>query len=200
MSTHATVSIQGIPQDAGSGAAERWPGCDGTPLDAFGMPHMRCLERAMIDEYEKLLAEISTTLTAANHAVAVELARIPNLVRGYKEVRARQVGRYRTRMAELRAKLQPSRLRRSRLLATDGGSRLPARTTSRLPRCRPKPCRREPGREAMRRHYGQQRGRRGHRAHEREPRTAYATLLVGAAAHQARDGYHGRRMSRRSHA
>jgi len=59
----------------------------GTKLDVFGYTAERRGERKLIEDYAALLDEIARTLTPANHAAAVELARIPEQIRGYGHVK-----------------------------------------------------------------------------------------------------------------
>ena len=75
----------------------------GTALDVFGRSEERRMERALIGEYETTVAEILTKLTPQNHATAVELASVPEHIRGYGHVR--------------RAHLTTAKARESALLA-----------------------------------------------------------------------------------
>jgi len=77
----------------------------GTPLDPFGRAHVRRVERALIDEYRAAVDSASARLTPATHATAVEIARLPDLIRGYEDVKLASVGRYRARLAVLQARL-----------------------------------------------------------------------------------------------
>ena len=45
------------------------------------------MERALIAEYETLVDELLAKLAPHNHALAVELARIPEHIRGYGHVK-----------------------------------------------------------------------------------------------------------------
>ena len=75
----------------------------GTPFDPFGYAHVRRVDRALLREYEALLDRIVAGLGPARHDLAVEIASLPDLVRGYDQVRLDSVERYRGRLAELRA-------------------------------------------------------------------------------------------------
>ncbi len=66
-------------------------GLRGTPLDPFGRTEERKMERALIDQYLASIEEVLQTLDAGNHAAAVEIARIPELIKGYGHVKARNV-------------------------------------------------------------------------------------------------------------
>src|SRR6185295_9164107 len=58
-------------------------GLRGTWLDIFGYFPERKLEVKMIGEYEKMLGDVASSLTPANHATAVALAELPLDVKGY---------------------------------------------------------------------------------------------------------------------
>ncbi len=79
-----------------------------TSLNPFGRDHVRKLERELIAEYEELVDELVDQLAPANHDVAVRLAALPDLVRGYEEVKLGNVERYRAELARLRAQLSDS--------------------------------------------------------------------------------------------
>ena len=80
----------------------------GTPLNPFGMGKVRRLERDLAEEYFLVLDEIERHLTADNHATAVEIAELPDMVRGYEEIKMRNAIRYRQQLAEYRDQLVPS--------------------------------------------------------------------------------------------
>ncbi len=69
----------------------RFKGLRGTPLDPFGRSDERRGERALIREYRESIEEVLRTLGTANLALAVEIARIPELIRGYGHVKARHL-------------------------------------------------------------------------------------------------------------
>nr|WP_081683818.1 indolepyruvate ferredoxin oxidoreductase family protein [Granulicoccus phenolivorans] len=73
----------------------------GTKADPFGATRIRRLERALIVDYLDLIAELDRTLTADNLAVATELAELPEIIRGYEDVKLRNVAAYIARRAEL---------------------------------------------------------------------------------------------------
>ncbi len=62
-------------------------GLRGTPLDVFGYTAERRMERRLITDYEAMLGEILAGLNPENHAVAVQLAEIPEQIRGYGHVK-----------------------------------------------------------------------------------------------------------------
>ena len=59
----------------------------GTAFDPFGYSAERREERALVKQYEQCLDEVVKVLAPGNHAVALELARVPDQVRGYGHVK-----------------------------------------------------------------------------------------------------------------
>jgi indolepyruvate ferredoxin oxidoreductase len=78
----------------------------GTPLDVFGYGAERRLDRELIGEYESRLAEILERLHAGTHAVAVEIASLPEHIRGFGPVKAEHLKQVRAREQELLARLR----------------------------------------------------------------------------------------------
>ncbi|MEP7208561.1 MAG: indolepyruvate ferredoxin oxidoreductase family protein, partial [Casimicrobiaceae bacterium] len=78
----------------------------GTALDVFGRTAERRMERALIGEYESLVDEILRGVSARNHDVAVELASLPERMRGYGHVKARNVEAVKTEQVELLARFR----------------------------------------------------------------------------------------------
>ena len=62
-------------------------GLRGTALDVFGYSAERKLERALIRDYEALIRELLTILSPKNHRAAVELASLPERIRGFGHVK-----------------------------------------------------------------------------------------------------------------
>jgi indolepyruvate ferredoxin oxidoreductase len=75
----------------------------GTALDVFGYSAERREERALIGEYRKAVEELIGGLTPANHALAVEIAQIPEHIRGYGHVKEAHLATARARWRELTA-------------------------------------------------------------------------------------------------
>ena len=67
----------------------------GTALDPFGYARVRRVERALVGEYRDLVERALPGLTPERHDRAVQIARLPDLVRGYEEVKLRNVRRFR---------------------------------------------------------------------------------------------------------
>ena len=76
-------------------------GLRGTAWDVFGKTEERKMERALIGEYTASIATLIETLNADNHAVAVDVARIPELIKGYGHVKERNVKTARLQWAGL---------------------------------------------------------------------------------------------------
>ena len=62
-------------------------GLRGTALDLFGHTEERRTERALIGEYEALVRELIGGLDHAEAELAVELANLPDDIRGYGHVK-----------------------------------------------------------------------------------------------------------------
>lgn len=84
----------------------------GTRFDPFGHTEERRMERELIAEYEALLDELMSSLAPENHALAVQLASLPQKIRGFGHVKMRAAGE----VQQLREGL----LRQYRMRATAG--------------------------------------------------------------------------------
>jgi indolepyruvate ferredoxin oxidoreductase len=76
----------------------------GTALDVFGRTEERRMERALIAEYEKAVETLLAGLARENHALAVEIASLPETIRGFGHIKAKSVEAARARQAELLAR------------------------------------------------------------------------------------------------
>ncbi len=63
----------------------------GTAFDPFGRTAERRMERRLLRDYEALLDEILQKLDPARHEIAVELARLPERIRGFGHVKEQSV-------------------------------------------------------------------------------------------------------------
>ena len=63
----------------------------GTPLDPFGKTEERKAERALIGEYEATMTDIAGKLTRENLPLAVEIASVPEHIRGFGHVKERHL-------------------------------------------------------------------------------------------------------------
>ncbi|WP_433566759.1 indolepyruvate ferredoxin oxidoreductase family protein [Nocardia sp. CA-151230] len=73
----------------------------GTRFDPFGVAGVRRQERALIEEYRSMLEEVIADLGPENHHLAVEIADLPDMVRGYESIKLDSIARYRAVVAEL---------------------------------------------------------------------------------------------------
>jgi indolepyruvate ferredoxin oxidoreductase len=73
----------------------------GTALDVFGYTQERRTERALILEYMQLMRQVVGMLTAASAATALELARLPQTIRGFGHVKEENLAAARIRQAKL---------------------------------------------------------------------------------------------------
>ncbi|MBV8261932.1 MAG: 2-oxoacid:acceptor oxidoreductase family protein, partial [Paraburkholderia sp.] len=76
----------------------------GTALDPFGRTAERRHERALIGEYETLMREVMGGLSEANLSLAVELANLPDAIRGYGHIKENNLKATRAKWATLLAK------------------------------------------------------------------------------------------------
>ncbi|MFF8912688.1 indolepyruvate ferredoxin oxidoreductase family protein [Streptomyces sp. NPDC015032] len=81
-------------------------GLRGTRLDPFGPARVRRTERALVVEYEATITEVCRDLDENAHGLAVEIASLPDIVRGYEEIKMASVARYRARSEELVGRLR----------------------------------------------------------------------------------------------
>ena len=88
-------------------------GLRGTRLDIFGYDKMRKLERDLLAEYETTVRELLPGLTEDRRVIAEQIAALPDQIRGYEEVKLRNVANYRTQLSELKLLLtqEPHSLR-----------------------------------------------------------------------------------------
>jgi len=75
----------------------------GTALDVFGYTEERRTERALIAQYRTSVDAMLGQLNASNHALAVEMARIPEQIKGFGHVKARHLAAARQKWEGLKA-------------------------------------------------------------------------------------------------
>jgi indolepyruvate ferredoxin oxidoreductase len=75
----------------------------GTAADPFGRTEVRRTERALITEYRQVVDDLLAGLTEGNHELALQIAALPDLVRGYEHIKLANVRTYHEKLAELRA-------------------------------------------------------------------------------------------------
>ena len=79
----------------------RLKGLRGTPFDVFGYAAERRMERRLIGEYETTVEELLGGLGPDTHGLAVEIAALPEIMRGFGHVKERNVVAAKAREAEL---------------------------------------------------------------------------------------------------
>jgi indolepyruvate ferredoxin oxidoreductase len=77
----------------------------GTPLDVFGLPEVRRVERRLPGEYRELVAGALAHLGPDTHATVARIADLPDVIRGYEDIKLRSVERFREEAARLEAQL-----------------------------------------------------------------------------------------------
>ncbi len=85
------------------GVLAKLKGLRGGALDFFGRSEERRTERALIDEYRRCIDELLGGLNAGNLALAAQIARIPEEIRGYGHVKARHLAAARSKWDALMA-------------------------------------------------------------------------------------------------
>ncbi|WP_218578755.1 indolepyruvate ferredoxin oxidoreductase family protein [Vineibacter terrae] len=80
---------------------KRFKGLRGTRLDPFGRTEERRTERKLISDYEALIEEILGKLAPSNHGVAVQLASLPEEIRGFGHVKEANLKKVRTKWQAL---------------------------------------------------------------------------------------------------
>jgi indolepyruvate ferredoxin oxidoreductase len=73
----------------------------GTALDIFGHTEERRGERQLIRDYEHVVDELLARLTPDNHTLALQIASIPEEIRGYGHVKARHLAAAKVKEAKL---------------------------------------------------------------------------------------------------
>jgi indolepyruvate ferredoxin oxidoreductase len=75
----------------------------GAPLDIFGYSAERKLERRLIADYETIIEEMIAGLKAENHRIAIDLASVPEHIRGFGHVKEQHLAQAKTHEAQLLA-------------------------------------------------------------------------------------------------
>jgi indolepyruvate ferredoxin oxidoreductase len=75
-------------------------GLRGTPIDPFRWGEVRRLERAMVPEYLRAVRTLSKRLTVDTLDESVEIAALPDRVRGYEHLKVERARAYRRELAE----------------------------------------------------------------------------------------------------
>jgi indolepyruvate ferredoxin oxidoreductase len=85
------------------GVLAKLKGLRGTAFDLFGRTEERRIERRLIVDYEAVVEEMIAGLDDANHSVAVEIASIPDAIRGYGHIKLASLETAKRREVELLA-------------------------------------------------------------------------------------------------
>jgi indolepyruvate ferredoxin oxidoreductase len=83
------------------GLLKRFKFLRGTAFDVFGYTDERKTERALIREYEETVERLLSGLSAENHASAIQIASIPEEIRGYGHIKAKSIVAARKKRDEL---------------------------------------------------------------------------------------------------
>jgi indolepyruvate ferredoxin oxidoreductase len=77
----------------------------GTRMDPFGLAAVRRQERALITEYRDAVTR-ALAARSDDLATVTELAELPDMIRGYEDVKLANIATYRERMADLLSTLE----------------------------------------------------------------------------------------------
>ncbi|MGY1811112.1 indolepyruvate ferredoxin oxidoreductase family protein, partial [Blastococcus sp. SYSU D00669] len=73
----------------------------GTPLDPFGYAEVRRVERELVRHYSSLVRAVADRLDADNYDAALRLVSAADDIRGYEEIKLRNIARYVPRVRQL---------------------------------------------------------------------------------------------------
>lgn len=91
----------------------------GSAFDVFGYSALRKLERELPGEYREAMKAVFASLNSANHSAAVEIARLPEHIRGYEHLKIRRAGEFRAELSRRLADFQDTLT-----AASDDGERI----------------------------------------------------------------------------
>jgi indolepyruvate ferredoxin oxidoreductase len=77
----------------------------GTPFDLFGYAKVRREERELIVWYRSLIEQCLQKLTPENLSVAIEIASLPDQIRGYEKIKSDSVVHVKAMAAEKLAQM-----------------------------------------------------------------------------------------------
>ncbi|MGW0704442.1 indolepyruvate ferredoxin oxidoreductase family protein [Streptomyces sp. NPDC002643] len=81
------------------GALAHLKGLRGTPMDPFGYTAVRRTERALVAHYRHTVRDLTASLSADTYERAVRIAGLPDMVRGFEDVKLANVAKYRAALA-----------------------------------------------------------------------------------------------------
>ncbi|MCP2289111.1 indolepyruvate ferredoxin oxidoreductase family protein [Nocardia amikacinitolerans] len=73
----------------------------GTAFDPFGYAHVRRVERELRAHYVRMVTALANTLDADGYDRAVQAAALPDVVRGYEDIKLANIAQYAERLREL---------------------------------------------------------------------------------------------------
>jgi indolepyruvate ferredoxin oxidoreductase len=73
----------------------------GTMFDPFGYAHVRRVERGLLAEYIDIVTRLAADLDQGTYERAVQVAGLPDMVRGYEGIKLANVEAYHARLREL---------------------------------------------------------------------------------------------------
>ena len=85
---------------------KRLKGLRGTPLDVFGYVAHRRLERSLIPWYRELIEQVLANLTPENLGQALEIAALPDQIRGYEKIKEQNIAKVQRQAEEKLAALK----------------------------------------------------------------------------------------------
>jgi indolepyruvate ferredoxin oxidoreductase len=88
-------------------------GLRGTSFDVFSYTAERRMERALIAEYEADVEKLLAKLSTGNHSLAVQIASIPEEIRGFGHIKTRNVATARKKRTELLGKFETAHAERA---------------------------------------------------------------------------------------
>ena len=91
---------------AAFGVLAKFKGLRGTALDLFGHTEERRMERQLIADYESTIEELLGDLSRDNCAQAVDIASLPELIRGYGHIKAKSVAEARGKLDAMMARFR----------------------------------------------------------------------------------------------
>jgi indolepyruvate ferredoxin oxidoreductase len=80
----------------------------GTPFDPFGGASVRRVERELARQYREVIDRVLERLSERNFAAVVEMAGLPDQVRGYEDLKLERVAAYRSALDAAEKDLPPS--------------------------------------------------------------------------------------------
>jgi indolepyruvate ferredoxin oxidoreductase len=78
----------------------------GTPFDLFGYASHRRMERELIGWYKGVIERVITNLTPENLPEALEIAALPDQIRGYEQIKEQSIAKVKQQAAEKLAAFQ----------------------------------------------------------------------------------------------